>query len=386
MGKPNKAKVPSKLDHMSTVEQLRSAGVVAAVTITRSAFPNRLDNETARLRFASMWDKKAYPTAATDSMSKPEQLAADCNALFTCALKEREEDGKKAFVVGRTKTYFRAGGLEYLEANRAAGMDGQAVVVQALVRRFLARKRYMALVGDRLAAEREAKEAAEREERERLEKIEKEKAAKELAKQQAQAEIARAAEEAAKKKEEAEMEKKNKLRNIKQKLEEAKIEQENLLQLTSADAQKDLLEPKKLAASCKQKVESNSKEIEYLKKEHKKIKKSHDKVKKKFDELAKNNKKLMEQNEMAGSAFGDENDGAMGVHKKNETLKEEVNGKQKEYMSTAEARLEFQKTMARILNLIQGGCKNNQLIEDTVCLALDCEKDSKATMAVLDAE
>jgi len=170
--------------------------------------------------------------------------------------------------------------------------------------------------------------------------------------------------------------------------------------LTGPDAQKHLLEPKKLAAKCTQRIESNKTNMDFLKKEHKKIKKSYEKVKKKFDELAKNNKKLMEQNEMAGSAFGDENDGAMSVHKKNETLmesyelvkknnkqmKEDVSSKQKEYMATAEARLEYQKTMARILNLIQDNCKDNQLIEDTVCLALDTERDSKMLMSEIDAE
>merc|ERR1712150_160471 len=144
----------------------------------------------------------------------------------------------------------------------------------------------------------------------------------------------------------------------------------------------------------------NTKEIEYLQKENKKIKKEHGKVKKKFDELANNNKKLMEQNERAGRLFGSENDGAVSVHKKNEMLqeelevvkkdhkqlKEDVQAKQKEYMNTAEARLEFQKTMARILNLIQDNCKDTQLVEDTVCLAFDCERESKIRMAGLEAE
>merc|ERR1719162_2028694 len=44
--KPNKAKVPEVVEHVSTVEQLRSAGVVAAVTITRSAFPAKVDNSS----------------------------------------------------------------------------------------------------------------------------------------------------------------------------------------------------------------------------------------------------------------------------------------------------------------------------------------------------
>ncbi|EEC42649.1 predicted protein, partial [Phaeodactylum tricornutum CCAP 1055/1] len=40
--KPNMKKVPVLMEHIPTVEQLRCAGVVAAVTLSRSAFPNRL--------------------------------------------------------------------------------------------------------------------------------------------------------------------------------------------------------------------------------------------------------------------------------------------------------------------------------------------------------
>jgi myosin-5 len=398
--KPNKPKKANIMEHMSTVEQLRCAGVVAAVTITRSAFPNRLENETARLRFASMWDKAKYPVPNTDGMSEEQKLKAECEVLFTCALKEREEDGKQAFVCGKTRTYFRAGALEFLEANRAAGMDGQAVMAQKIIRGFLVRKKFAKLLNSKAEEERLAREAADREAREAAEKAAKEQAEAELKRQQ---EAAAAMGEKQKLQNEidtAEQEKNKKLMEIKLRLEEAKTEAESLLEQTSSEAQTLLLEPKKQAAAHKSKIEVNTKEIEYLQKENKKIKKEHSKVKKKFDELANNNKKLMEQNEKAGGLFGSENDGAVSVHKKNEMLqeelevvkkdhkqlKEDVQAKQKEYMNTAEARLEFQKTMARILNLIQDNCKDVQLIEDTVCLAFDCERESKIRMAGLEAE
>merc|ERR1712151_552536 len=164
--KPNKAKVPVKMEHISTVEQLRCAGVVAAVTITRSAFPNRLENDSAKFRYATMWDRKKYPSTKTDADSKEEQLQKDCDALFNCALKEKEDKGKKAYVVGKTRTYFRAGALEYLEANRAAGMDGEARTIQALARGFLARKKFGNLRGQKEAEERRKREEEERRKKE----------------------------------------------------------------------------------------------------------------------------------------------------------------------------------------------------------------------------
>lgn len=57
------------------------------------------------------------------------------------SLEEKESDGKirRAFVIGRTKAYFRAGALEYLEAARLKGMEGPAIKIQKIYRGHLAR-------------------------------------------------------------------------------------------------------------------------------------------------------------------------------------------------------------------------------------------------------
>merc|ERR1712032_438366 len=68
----------------------------------------------------------------------------DCEALLLCALKplEKTEEGKtvKAFVVGKTRSYFRMGALEYLEANRTKEMGSQVVSVQRYIRGWFIRK------------------------------------------------------------------------------------------------------------------------------------------------------------------------------------------------------------------------------------------------------
>lgn len=53
--KPNSKKAPRVMEHNATIDQLRCAGVVAAVTISRSAFPNRLDHRDALDRFRLLW-------------------------------------------------------------------------------------------------------------------------------------------------------------------------------------------------------------------------------------------------------------------------------------------------------------------------------------------
>lgn len=144
--KPNMKKKPILMEHVATVEQLRCAGVVAAVTLSRSAFPNRLDNAVVRYRYACMWDPNASPSKRNSSMTSEEGLRADIDAMMTWALREktdRDPKGniKKSFVVGKTRTYFRAGALEYLESNRLEnGLDGPATVIQQYARGYLVRQ------------------------------------------------------------------------------------------------------------------------------------------------------------------------------------------------------------------------------------------------------
>merc|ERR1711937_369138 len=77
-------------------------------------------------------------------MDPAEKLKYDCDALLTCALKsfESTEDGKlkKIFVVGKTRSYFRMGALEYLEANRTKEMGSQVVSIQRYIRGWFIRK------------------------------------------------------------------------------------------------------------------------------------------------------------------------------------------------------------------------------------------------------
>jgi hypothetical protein len=70
----------------------------------------------------------------------------------------------------------------------------------------------------------------------------------------------------------------------------------------------------------------------------------------------------------------------------NKKLKDECMKKQDDYMTQAETRLEYQKTMARILTMIQDRSKDAQLVEDTVVFALGCESEAKGVMAALEAE
>lgn len=403
--KPNMKKKPVLMEHVPTVEQLRCAGVVAAVTLARSAFPNRLENSAVRFRYASMWDKDAYPSNKTNTMPHDDALRCDCDAIMTSALKEKEsveKDGsrKKAFVVGKTKTYFRAGALEWLESNRQTGLDGQATTLQRYIRGWLVRKQMSDIINARSRAEKDALEALERAEREAKEQAERERAemhekrAADLKKYQEQLDYL------TRKMDEEEMRGQKKLADAKERKQLAEEELEELREKTSEKARKAMMEPKKIAAQQNKKLEEQTKMIEFLKKENKKIRKEHDKVKEKYDTVKMNNDKLLKMNENTGDDFEMLNDEAADVNDKNEELmdtldkaksdnkrlKEQCMKRQEDYMAQAETRLEYQKTMARILNMIQDASKEAQVVEDTVCLALECESEAKAIMAALEAE
>jgi myosin-5 len=145
--KPNTQKKPLLMEHTSTIAQLRCAGVVAAVTISRSAFPNRLDHEVVLARFRSLWPKGEHHAEVNvddDDFENKDRKAVE--QLLTLALKnmEFEKNGiqSRAFVIGRSRAYFRAGALEFLEGERLKYLGKWAMEIQRIARGFYARAVY----------------------------------------------------------------------------------------------------------------------------------------------------------------------------------------------------------------------------------------------------
>eukprot|EP00934_Nitzschia_sp_Nitz4_P005747 Nitzschia sp. Nitz4//scaffold16_size188269//162762//166590//NITZ4_001815-RA/size188269-processed-gene-0.28-mRNA-1//1//CDS//3329538589//5737//frame0 len=134
--KPNSFKKPNIMQHSLTLDQLRSSGVVAAVTMARSAFPNRLEHEIILERFYAL--RPAGERKACDSKAMEK---AETEKLLREALQPLEEKGVEAFVMGNTCAYFRAGALEFLEAERLSSLTKPATTIESVVRGFLARRR-----------------------------------------------------------------------------------------------------------------------------------------------------------------------------------------------------------------------------------------------------
>jgi len=392
--KPNTVKKPLIMEHTATVEQLRCAGIVAGVTISRSAFPNRLPNSTVYARYNNMWDRNAYPSAKSINMTLPEKMRADCEAVMTCALKEKETADGKVFVVGKTRTYFRAGALEFLESHRVVGLDAQAIAIQKSIRGWLVRKDCNFSPKGR----REEEERLRREEEERQERLKREKE-----------------EQEAKLKKEMQSYDKE-MADLKRKLEMAEESGQRAeadAKEAEARAQSDL---DALIASCKEQqsgidtskkeldrlnasLEANMKLIEVLRKENKKLKKAFEKQSTLHIDLTANNKKLSKSCDANALAFeasegdlqyaAEVNERLMttldAAKDENAHMKEGVNKGQSQYMAFAESRLELQKTLAYILNTTQDGCTDSKLVEDCFATAHACEAEAKAIMDVLEA-
>jgi len=145
--KPNTLKAPLIMEHVSTVEQLRCAGVVAAVTISRSAFPNRLEHISILNRFKSLWPKGDHITVLeNENLDIDERCKKATDILLTLALKEMEFEKNRsrfrAFVMGKTRAYFRAGALEFLEAERMKYLGSYALTIQTAIRCFTRKSMY----------------------------------------------------------------------------------------------------------------------------------------------------------------------------------------------------------------------------------------------------
>lgn len=145
--KPNTKKAPLYMEHASTVEQLRCAGVVAAVTISRSAFPNRLEHIAVLDRFKSLWPKGDHMIVLqNETLDIDARCKKATEILLTFGLREMEfeKNGSRfrAFVMGKTRAYFRAGALEFLEAERMKHLGAYAIVIQTSTRRFIFQSMY----------------------------------------------------------------------------------------------------------------------------------------------------------------------------------------------------------------------------------------------------
>lgn len=421
--KPNAIKKPLVMHHMTTVEQLRCAGVVAAVTISRSAFPNRLDHRACLERFKVLNKTKGKKKKKEKDKPDPRE---EVTKMLDVALASLEKSGKKSYVVGKTRVYFRAGALEYLETERMKGWDVWALDIQRVTRGWLVRKknnnRRMRRKGPQAIQIqcwwRSVLAMKELKRRKKTYKLKK-KAAKKKTKavlmiqKHVRTFLWRPKFMAMLKDKREKDSLRNKIKELEQRAIEAEKRSLKEVEEAREAAEKDMeeyrakikselandKEKQKRAAQQQSLIEESGKIIEYLRKENMKLRNQNDTMRKDFKALKENNQRLMEANASAGQSFNSLNDHAKQLNGTNakliktveaykaqlEKLKDDLKTRQAYYLAEAEARLAYQKTMAQIVGAIQDKCRDAQLVEDVVIMALECEAEAKSERAALEA-
>ncbi|ROL54648.1 Unconventional myosin-Va [Anabarilius grahami] len=126
--KPNDVKAPFIMDPHRAVQQLRACGVLETIRISATGFPSRWTYQEFFSRYRVLMRKK-------DILS---------DRKLTCQnVLERLVQNKDKYQFGKTKIFFRAGQVAYLEKLRADKLRTACINIQKTIRCWLARKKYL---------------------------------------------------------------------------------------------------------------------------------------------------------------------------------------------------------------------------------------------------
>ncbi|KAL6096373.1 myo5b [Pungitius sinensis] len=126
--KPNDLKEPFMFDSRRAVQQLRACGVLETIRISAAGYPSR-------------WTYPDFFNRYRVLLKKSEMASADkklvCRNLLETLIKDHD-----MFQFGKTKIFFRAGQVAYLEKLRADRFRSACIKIQKTVRGWLQRVRY----------------------------------------------------------------------------------------------------------------------------------------------------------------------------------------------------------------------------------------------------
>lgn len=475
--KPNTMKAPLIMEHVSTVEQLRCAGVVAAVTISRSAFPNRLEHISVLDRFKSLWPKGDHITVfQNETLDIDARCKKATDILLTLALREMEfeKNGTKfrAFVMGKTRAYFRAGALEFLEAERMKHLGAYAIVIQTSARRFICqsmyaryrlsvihlqtnyrrilqrriylnwrkaatrlecwyrvvfasrrvyhlrlfirstmiqtqwkihsdRRRFRTVINATIIVQTMVRGCLQRPKYRQALEEKKEEAKLENQLRSLQKKL----EEAESKRHEAEKEAEGRVTAAMKEFKEKEARKAEEDAATAAAVEKsdesgskandesldtDEQNAQDLTAEQQQLMDESGKMLEHLRKEVFRLRGQNQQLKTDFDLLKDNNQRLMDANASAGASFAALNQHAKQLSKQNAKLmneaqnskgqvhklnilqvevKEELRLKSATYVAEVQSRLQYQKALQKITDMVQENCRDHRLVENVLTVA-----------------
>ncbi|XP_057645309.1 unconventional myosin-Vb isoform X1 [Chionomys nivalis] len=129
--KPNDEKLPFHFDPKRAVQQLRACGVLETIRISAAGYPSRWTYHDFFNRYRVLMKKREL--ANTDKKSI-------CKSVLESLIKDPDK-----FQFGRTKIFFRAGQVAYLEKLRADKFREATIMIQKTVRGWLQKLKYRRL-------------------------------------------------------------------------------------------------------------------------------------------------------------------------------------------------------------------------------------------------
>ncbi|XP_012931424.1 unconventional myosin-Vb isoform X1 [Heterocephalus glaber] len=129
--KPNDDKLPFHFDPKRAVQQLRACGVLETIRISAAGYPSRWTYHDFFHRYRVLVKKR--------ELSNTDKKAI-CKSVLESLIKDPDK-----FQFGRTKIFFRAGQVAYLEKLRADKFRAATIMIQKTVRGWLQRVKYQRL-------------------------------------------------------------------------------------------------------------------------------------------------------------------------------------------------------------------------------------------------
>ncbi|TKS73568.1 Unconventional myosin-Vc [Collichthys lucidus] len=127
--KPNDEKLPFEYDSRRVVQQLRACGVLETIRISAQSYPSR-------------WTYIEFYSRYSILMSHQEADRSDKKQTCKNVLQRLIQDPNQ-YKFGRTKIFFRAGQVAYLEKLRLDRLRGACVTIQKHVRGWSQRRKYL---------------------------------------------------------------------------------------------------------------------------------------------------------------------------------------------------------------------------------------------------
>ncbi|XP_069970718.1 unconventional myosin-Va-like isoform X8 [Penaeus vannamei] len=126
--KPNDEKMAFTFDPTRAIQQLRACGVLETVRISAAGYPSRWTYNEFFCRYRVLCNSKDI---------KRNDMRLTCEKIIGNMINDEDK-----FKFGRTKIFFRAGQVAYMEKLRADRLSACGVMIQKHVRMFLHRNRY----------------------------------------------------------------------------------------------------------------------------------------------------------------------------------------------------------------------------------------------------